>query len=248
MVEKVCNSCNGTGWVLEDSDSGTVAKRCKCYYEQRSDMVLEQANIPRRYRHCTLKNFEIHNDSHKDALKISRQFIKNYPVQEVGLLFIGPCGVGKTHLAVAILRELIEKKHVPCSFYDFRELIKEIQGTYTPDSPMTESEVLASVFQSELLVLDELGAKRTSAWIEEIIFYIINRRYNHKKLTIFTSNYLDTEEGEEDKRDSFYKKGEDSLVDRIGVRLRSRLYEMCKIVEMRGDDYRKFAKSASYRF
>jgi DNA replication protein DnaC len=247
MAEKICALCQGTGWVLEDSDSGTIAKRCKCYYERRNEMLLEQANLPRRYKDCTLKNFEIHNDSHKDALKISKQFVKNFPVQDVGLLFIGPCGVGKTHLAVAICQELIEKKHTLCYFYDFRELIKGIQSTYTPDSPLTESDVLAPVFQSELMVLDELGAKRTSAWIEEIIFYIINQRYNHKKLTIFTSNYLDTEE-EEDKRDSFYKKGEDSLVDRIGVRLRSRLYEMCKIVEMQGDDYRKFAKSASYRF
>jgi DNA replication protein DnaC len=58
---------------------------------------------------------------------------------------------------------------------------------------------------------------------------------------------LDTED-EEDQRESFYKKAGDTLVDRIGVRLRSRIYEMCKIVEMWGDDYRKMAKQASYRF
>lgn len=247
MADKVCSFCQGTGWVLEDSGRRAVAKRCQCYSEQQNKVLFEQANIPKRYRDCTLKNFEIHNPSHRDALKISKQFIKNYPVQDVGLLFIGPCGVGKTHLAVAICRELIENKNVPCFFYDFRELIKEIRNTYTPDSLLSESEVLTPIFQGEVLVLDELGAKRTSAWIEEMIFYIINQRYNHKKLTIFTSNYLDKEE-EEDKRDSFYKKGEDSLVDRIGVRLRSRLYEMCKIVEMGGDDYRKIAKQASYRF
>ena len=66
-------------------------------------------------------------------------------------------------------------------------------------------------------------------------------------MTIFTTNYPDTDE-EEDRRDSFYKKGEESLVSRIGVRLRSRIYEMCKVVEMTGDDYRKMAKQAGYRF
>jgi DNA replication protein DnaC len=66
-------------------------------------------------------------------------------------------------------------------------------------------------------------------------------------MTLFTTNYPDTED-EEDKRDSFYKKGGESLIDRIGVRLRSRIYEMCKVVEVGGDDYRKMAKQASYRF
>jgi DNA replication protein DnaC len=111
---------------------------------------------------------------------------------------------------------------------------------------LSEMDVLFPVFQSEILVLDELGAKRTTAWVEETVFYIINHRYNQKKLTIFTSNYLDSEE-EEDTRDPLFKKSE-TLVDRIGVRLRSRIYEMCKVVEMWGEDYRKIAKQASYRF
>ncbi len=95
--------------------------------------------------------------------------------------------------------------------------------------------------------MDELGAKRTTAWVEETVFYIINHRYNHKKLTVFTSNYMDDGEDEEDTRDSFFKRKDDSLVDRIGIRLRSRLYEMCKIVTVEGDDYRKKIKQASYR-
>lgn len=248
MPEKPCPHCQGTGWVLKESKTKTVATRCSCYQEQKSQLLIEQAHIPRRYENCSFKNFEIHNDSHRHALKISKQFVKNYPVQEIGLLFIGPCGVGKTHLAVAIIQELIQKKNVPCYFCDFRELIRDIQSTYTPDSSLTESDVLSPVFQKEVLVLDELGAKRTTAWVEETIFYIINNRYNNKKLTIFTSNYLDKEEEEEDRRESFFKKGDDSLVDRIGVRLRSRLYEMCKIVEIWGEDYRKIVKQASYRF
>jgi DNA replication protein DnaC len=243
----VCGKCQGTGWVLDDAGRSQVAKRCSCFNDRWRRSLSDQANIPRRYQGCTLDNFEVHHDSHRDALKISRQFIENYPAQDVGLLFIGPCGVGKTHLAVAIIQELIRTKDASCIFYDFRDLIREIQSTFTPDSTLSESDVLTPVFQSEVLVLDELGAKRTTAWVEETVFYIINHRYNHKKLTLFTTNYPDSDE-EEDKRDSFYKKGGDSLIDRIGVRLRSRIYEMCKVVEMAGDDYRKMAKQASYRF
>lgn len=248
MPEKICPVCQGTEWVLEESDSGTVAKRCKCFLERKNEILFDKAKIPRRYRDCTFKNFEEHNDSHRDALKIAKKFVKNYPVQDIGLLFLGPCGVGKTHLAVAIIHELINKKGVPCYFCDFRDLIRNIQNTYTPDSSLTESEILEPVFQKDVLLLDELGAKRTTAWVEETVFYIINNRYNNKKLTIFTSNYPDSEEEEEDTRDSFFKKGGETLIDRIGIRLRSRIYEMCKIVEIGGDDYRRKIKQAGYRF
>jgi DNA replication protein DnaC len=247
MAEKICPTCEGTGWILAEADGKQVARRCRCFLEGRMEALREQARIPRRYKNCSLDNFEVHNDSHRDALKISRQFVKNFPAQEVGLLYIGPCGVGKTHLAIAVIRELVEKKNVSCAFFDLREIIRDIQSTFTPESNLSESDVLAPVFDVEVLVLDELGAKRTTAWVEETVFYIINQRYNKKKLTIFTSNYLDTEE-EEDRRDDMYKKKDDSLVSRIGFRLRSRLYEMCKVVEIWGDDYRKIAKQAGYRF
>ena len=246
-ASKTCPLCEGSGWVLAGSGKEQVARRCRCFHELQDEALVTQSRIPKRYRGCTLANFEVHNDSHRDALKISRQFVKNFPAQEVGLMFIGSCGVGKTHLSVAIIREIIEKKKSPCLFYDFRELIRDIQGTYTPEANVSESEVLSPVFEAEVLVLDELGAKRTTAWVEEMVFYIINQRYNQKKLTILTSNYLDTEE-DGDGRAALYQKGGDTLVDRIGVRLRSRLYEMCKVVEIWGDDYRKVAKQAGYRF
>lgn len=248
MAEKICSKCQGTGWILSDSDPGTVAKRCKCYQDKQTQNLLEQANIPRRYSTCSFSNFEIHDESHKHALKIAKKFVENFPEQDIGLLFQGPCGVGKTHLAVAIVSELIQKKNVPSYFCDFRELIRNIQSTYTPDSALTESNVLEPIFQKDVLVLDELGAKRTTAWVEETIFYIINNRYNNKRLTVFTSNYIDSGEEEEDGRSSFYKKSEDTLVDRIGIRLRSRIYEMCKIVSVWGEDYRKKVKQAGYRF
>jgi DNA replication protein DnaC len=247
LKDEACGFCHGTGWVLDKTPDGEKARRCDCFSRRRSKTLLEQARLPKRYRNCRLDNFKSLNDSHRDALKISKKFVDNYPIQDVGLLYIGPCGVGKTHLAVGVIQEIILDKGIPCLFYDFRELIRDIQNSHTPESQFSESDILAPVFGSEILVLDELGARRTSSWVEETVFYIINHRYNHKKLTLFTSNYLDTEE-EEDLRNPYFKKEEETLVDRIGVRLRSRIYEMCKVVEMVGDDFRRVVKQGGYRF
>jgi DNA replication protein DnaC len=247
MDKKVCPVCGGEGWSLVTSEGRVLARRCECQAKRRLEIIWEQARIPRRYQDCAFKSFHPENASQDNAMKIAKQFVKNYPVQDLGLLFIGPCGVGKTHLAVAVIRELIEKKGVGCVFYDFRDLIREIQGTFTPESSLSESDILAPVLESEILALDELGAKRPTAWVEETIFYIINQRFNQKRLTIFTTNYLDSEE-EEDGRNPYFKKGEESLAARIGVRLRSRLYEMCWIVGMSGEDYRKMHKQDVTRF
>src|SRR5262249_38354448 len=144
-----------------------------------------------------------------------------------GLLFLGPCGVGKTHLAAAIIREL-SLKGVPCLFYDFRDLLKEIQDSYNPISQMTELKVLQPVYDAEVLVLDELGASKPTDWVRDTMTQIINTRYNDKRLTVITSNYPDEPQ----------QPNEETLTDRVGVRLRSRLYEMCKVVMIKGNDYR----------
>ena len=251
-----CRECCDTGWVRIETEKGTIARRCACQKAKSEAKVLERTRIPARYRACTLENFESHNDSHRDALKISKKFIANFPHQDVGLLFIGPCGVGKTHLASAILARLVQTKGASGLFYDFRDLIRDIQNTFSSDSDLSESDILDPVFECDILVLDELGAKRSSTWVEETIFYVINRRYNEQKLTIFTSNYPDTADDEDDRAPMFKKsaafggpkKPDETLVDRIGFRLRSRIYEMCKVVEIGGQDYRKVAKQAGYRF
>jgi DNA replication protein DnaC len=253
MAEDKCALCQDTGWVLEEVEGRTVAKRCRCYVQRQNQVLFEQANIPRRYRECNFENFKPLNASHRDAVKIAKKLISNYPVQVSGLLFQGPCGVGKTHLAAAIIHEFVWEKGVPCYFYDFRQLMRDLQNSYSSDSPMTESELLAPVFEKKVMVLDELGAKRTTPWVEETIFYIINHRYNNKQLTIFTTNYLDIQEEEEEQREvwsrkkMYEQKQEESLESRIGVRLHSRIHEMCKIVNVEGKDFRKTALQASFR-
>jgi DNA replication protein DnaC len=147
---------------------------------------------------------------------------------------MGPCGVGKTHLSVAVLRGLIEKG-VPCLFYEFGALLKEIQDTYNAALQSSESKVLAPVYETEVLVLDELGAVKPTDWVRDAMMQIVGQRYNDKKLTIFTTNYPDPDPDPDERR----KVSKETLEERIGVRLRSRLYEMCRTVVVEGGDYRR---------
>ncbi len=194
------------------------------------------AQIPRRYENCSFENYHPQGNnftadeifrSQSHALNDAQRLAREYPILDIGLLFIGSCGVGKTHLAVATIKALIDKG-ISCLFCDFRDLLKEIQDSYNPVSNTTELRVLEPVYQAEVLVLDELGASKPTDWVRDTMTQIINTRYNDKKLTIFTSNYLDEPDNPH----------EDSLTDRVGIRLRSRLYEMCKVVTIIGDDYR----------
>ena len=129
---------------------------------------------------------------------------------------------------MAILRGLIEKG-VPCLFYEFGALLKEIQNSYNPISGTSEFKVLAPVYEAEVLVLDELGASKPTDRVRDTVMQIINARYNERRMTVFTTNYSDERRHER----------EETLADRVGVRVRSRLYEMCKTIAIEGDDYRK---------
>jgi DNA replication protein DnaC len=159
---------------------------------------------------------------------------------EKGLLLVGDVGVGKTHLAVGIIRELMEQKGVDCLFVDYRELLKKIQNSYNASVQTTELEVLRPVFDAEVLVLDELGAVKPTEWVWDTVSLILNTRYNDKRTTIITTNFPNAPslESQEITREQRAARKE-TLGDRIGERMRSRLQEMCQLVEMLGRDYRQ---------
>ena len=223
---EVCEECFGTGTKL-DPVKGAIP--CPCRRPDRFKKLLAAARIPRRYIACSFESFKTTPGTSQDhALLLAQSLVNEYPAVERGLLFMGPAGVGKTHLAVAIIRGLIGKGFAGI-FSEFGALLKEIQDSYNPISKSSEFKVLAPIYQTDVLVLDELGATVPTDWVRDTMYQIINKRYNDSKLTIFTTNYFDEQRSEK----------EQVLEDRISSRLRSRLHEMCTKVVMDGEDYRR---------
>jgi len=257
MAREDCVMCRGTGWKLvarKEEPPGNVAVPCECGMEERAEKVMERARIPKRYEHCDFESFstDIGAPQQQQSLKKAKLqvegFLRDYPASEQGLLLAGPSGVGKTHLAVAALKELIRRGHEGL-FCDYRELLKEIQASYNAASESTEMGILEPIRTAEILILDDLGASKPSDWVRDIVGIVLNARYNEKRTTIITTNYVDNPESEGEttrlpngKLVSAIK--EDSLEQRIGSRMRSRLFEMCRTVELYAPDFRREARQA----
>src|ERR1700676_4807039 len=242
----VCGICGGVGLVRVMSAEGRwVSRPCECQEMQREERRLAAAHIPERYRHCSLDTFETSfngaDPSLDRAFTTARRFVDEFPVDTAGkgLLFVGWMGTGKTHLAVGVLRRLVREKGVRGLFCDYRELLKSIQNSYNPQVATTELELLKHVFAAEVLVLDDLGAQKPNEWVWDTVALILNTRYNNKQTTIITTNYPDLPAGGGAQTDAERAAREQTLGDRIGDRMRSRLSEMCVQVQMNGKDFRQ---------
>ena len=239
--------------VLVTADGRHVAEACECRHEQRIYQLHRRAQIPPRYQGCTLENYQTSfaeaDKSLWPALNMARGFVDGYPATTNGngLLFTGSIGVGKTHLAVGILQALVLEKSVQALFCDYRELLKEIGNSYNPQVSATELEVLRPVFEAEVLVLDELGAAKPTDWVWDTVAHILNTRYNDHRTTIITTNYVNAAPGGAAGMTVAARAArEETLGDRIGERMRSRLAEMCVTITMSGADYRQGAKRARF--
>ncbi|HTD95291.1 MAG TPA: ATP-binding protein [Edaphobacter sp.] len=250
-MAEVCPICGDSGLRVVQQDGRQFAQECVCRLERRAVRMLGRAHIPRRYEHCSLESYETNFPSSHRTLGVAhmraKKFVESYPLETAGtgLLITGSIGVGKTHLAVGILQSLVTERGATGLFFDYRDLLKQVQHSYNPKVSATELEILAPVFEAEVLVLDELGASKPTDWVWDTVAHILNTRYNDRRTTIITTNYanlgpLGTEPGP---RGSMR---EETLGDRIGERMRSRLQEMCVVVEMQGEDFRQNVKRASF--
>jgi DNA replication protein DnaC len=258
MAKENCPHCRGTGWRLvarTDGTAGNVAVACECGTRERAEKIMQRARIPKRYEHCDFESYvteladgKNYSSEQAEALKLLKmtvqKFVAEYPgSDQSGLLLMGNSGIGKTHLAVAALKALIQRGHTGY-FCEYGKLLREIQNTYRPDSEVSESGILKPILDAEVLVIDDLGCIKPSDWVRDTIGYILNQRYSEAsrdltqpRCTIITTNFVDSpgSRGQPAKNpggQSLREIRDDALWERIGERMRSRLFEICRTVEI----------------
>lgn len=253
-MAETCSKCSGTGFRIIERDGVTAAARCECQNVGRSQRIENAAGIPPLYRNASTENFVLPSDNPiarnalGSVLLQVRAFVREFPVTDKpGLLFVGDPGTGKTHLAAAVLRALISRGYDGL-FYDYQRLLEQIRSGYDKNSESVDREALRNALDSEILLLDDLGAHRVTDWVEDTVTSIITHRCNNRKPLIATTNLPDPDVGSalQEKQlgsPSGYTT-RITLAERIGMRARSRLFEMCKIIKMPSvEDYRIRKKS-----
>ena len=193
--------------------------------DARVATLKERSGLSKRMRGYALDNFT-HGISRSTEKAFARvmDYIMNWQENKEagrGLYFCGDVGTGKTHLAVAVMNELMTRKRVPALFVTVPEFLDNLRETYMiPGRDLDEW--MDTVKNADLLVLDDLGSERPTEWVRERIFVIVNHRYREALPTLFTSNI-----------------GPKDLASQLGERTASRIIAMCDWISLEGEDYRE---------
>ena len=222
----VCGDCQGTGWVVHRKDGIGRASRCECWIRENTGKLKESTGIPVRYARCTFDGFTVYpNEDLERAFRRAREFADRFPVRQASLLLAGPSGIGKTHLAAAILNTCAEKG-IGGVYCETAALLTQLRSTYDKDSGTQDTSILRRLSNADLLVLDDLGAEQLTQWGQNMLHAVLNARYNQELPTICTTRLPPSPHAR------------DSLLFEIGGRMLSMLDQMCDVIEFDGADYR----------
>jgi DNA replication protein DnaC len=240
-TDSVCPKCGGTGWIIIERANVSAAQPCECRFEGRAARMEQRAQIPPLYSQASFDNFVVPGPDNPIArreltnvLLTVKNYVRDFPNESrPGLLLIGEQGTGKTHLAVAALRKIVERGF-ECLFCDYQTLLDRIRAGYDPGSNSSDKSAYREALESQVLLLDDLGAHRVTDWVEDTVTSIVTYRCNNRKALIATTNLPDADAGSNVMERSALGRPEYrvTLGERIGARAHSRLFEMCTVIRM----------------
>jgi len=242
-----CPQCGGTGHARTEIDGVITMGRCRCQMLPDRIRLFNNAGIPSRYIEATFVSFaQTDNGQLKDlapsaiqALGVCSQFIDTYlpGATNRGLVLHGDVGRGKTHLMIAMIREMIFRHGIPCRFIEFSRLLSMLKEGYS--SGKSDAPLLDGLSDIPVLAIDELGKGRLTDWELTIIDEVISRRYNALGCTLATTNYAPgTPSGAAPPNLATNAKLTQTLGDRVGDRVYSRLMQLVDFLEVQGRDHR----------
>lgn len=168
-------------------DVWPISECPKCKEQRLMEERLNGSMIPRRFRNKTLDNFETKEKFQQFVKTIADDYVvdlENNIANGVSLVFLGPCGTGKTHLACGIAHEAIKRGHTAL-FVSVSTLIRKVRASW---GTKTEEEVLKVFTDCDLMVLDEVGIQAGTENERNILFDVLNTRYADMRPTIVISN------------------------------------------------------------
>jgi DNA replication protein DnaC len=246
-----CPECEGRGHVYIEDETGISSMReCVCAGLVSRLKKVGEAGIPGKFATTKLETYHPIHDSQKFAKRQAQDFVQDFGKSQQGLLFMGRPGLGKTHLAASIIKMLILDKGAECKFVDFFQLLSDIRFGYSQN--LSEQAIINPYVAAPVLLIDELAKGRNTEWELTMLDQIISSRYNAAdKITLFTTNYSDQtpspkKGGKSDSHKEFSSGNsrealvpEETLQDKVGERIYSRLAEMCRFIKLEGIDYRQ---------
>lgn len=239
-----CARCHGVGRLYARDDRGyEVLRGCPCGADPRQLSLLTGLRLPLKFLDRTLAVYRAYSPAQQRALSRARRFVDEFVPGAAGqraLLFCGPPGTGKTHLLSAMVRELAVKKSVRGRYEEFFLLLSDIRDGFSRG--LSSREWLEPLRQVDVLAIDEIGKGGKNREFEQgILDEIISVRYNAGRPTLFATNYP-----RPGATWQFAAEGEtgETLEQRVGPRIFSRLHEMCDLIDVTGPDQREVQHDA----
>lgn len=237
-----CPICKATGWVPDGEGPRARRKRCVCHaLDARMDRF-DRASIPARHADSTRASFKPATPRQSSVLVGVSKWLDTWRAGEEnrGLVLFGDVGRGKTHLLVAMLRELVFRHGASVRFVEFSHLLADLKSGF--DHGQGASRLIDPLVAVDVLAIDELGKGRNTEFEGTVLDELVSRRYNAAGTILATTNYAPSPAtGRAVANAAAVALGVESaptLPDRVGARVHSRLQEMCDFLEVQGPDHR----------